>query len=174
MCGIKSLIHSQTSTVTPLNLRMDNYFHPTLYWTCNYLSILGLNLNHVRKRKKQTSRTNVRHHLGTRQMAIEYYGHLQAKLRSTIWILYIEIEATKQTQQNSGWQQAAAIVMILHIFKISLFSSLPYAWNTLQMQFLWFTIYLQWCSPMPPTKSYTSGRYNRVLKHYPGWPDIYR
>ena len=31
MCGMKLLIHLQTSTVVPLNLGMVKYFHPTLY-----------------------------------------------------------------------------------------------------------------------------------------------
>ena len=26
---------------------MDKYFHPIFYWACDYLSILGLQLNHV-------------------------------------------------------------------------------------------------------------------------------
>ena len=29
---------------------MDKWFHPTLYKGCNYLSVLGLQLNHVSKR----------------------------------------------------------------------------------------------------------------------------
>ena len=29
---------------------ISNFTSPTIYWTCNYLSILGLTLNHVRKR----------------------------------------------------------------------------------------------------------------------------
>ena len=29
---------------------MDKYFHSTLYWVCNYLSILGLKLIHISKR----------------------------------------------------------------------------------------------------------------------------
>ena len=33
-----------------LSLGMDKYFHPTLYWACDYLSMLGLKLNHVSKR----------------------------------------------------------------------------------------------------------------------------
>ena len=31
------------------SLGMDKYFHPTLYNGCNYLSMLGLKLNHVSK-----------------------------------------------------------------------------------------------------------------------------
>ena len=31
------------------SLKMDKYFHPTLYWACDYLSMLGLELNHVSK-----------------------------------------------------------------------------------------------------------------------------
>ena len=44
MCGMKLFVHSQTSTVQPLK------FHPTLYWACGYLSMLGLKLIHVSKR----------------------------------------------------------------------------------------------------------------------------
>ena len=43
-------IHSQTSTVASLKFGMGKLFHPTLYNGCNYLSILGLKLNHVSKR----------------------------------------------------------------------------------------------------------------------------
>ena len=32
------------------SLWMDKWFHPTLYQACNYLSMLGLKLNHVSKR----------------------------------------------------------------------------------------------------------------------------
>ena len=32
------------------SLGMDKQFHPTLYWTCDYLSMLGLKFNHVSKR----------------------------------------------------------------------------------------------------------------------------
>ena len=31
------------------SLGMDKLFHPTLYWVCDYLSMLGLRLNHVSK-----------------------------------------------------------------------------------------------------------------------------
>ena len=30
-------------------LGMERWFHPTLYWECNYLSMMGLKLNHVSK-----------------------------------------------------------------------------------------------------------------------------
>ena len=45
---MKLLIHFQTSMVAPLKFR--NGFHPTFYNGCNYLSMLGLKLNHVSKR----------------------------------------------------------------------------------------------------------------------------
>ena len=32
------------------SLGMDELFHPTLFWACNYLYMLGLKLNHVSKR----------------------------------------------------------------------------------------------------------------------------
>ena len=32
-----------------LSLEMDKQFHPTLYWACEYLYILGLKSNHVSK-----------------------------------------------------------------------------------------------------------------------------
>ena len=44
------LIHSQTSTVHCWSLGMDKQFHPILHHGWNYLSMLGLNLNHVSKR----------------------------------------------------------------------------------------------------------------------------
>ena len=31
------------------SLGMDKWFHPTLYWACDYLSMLGLKLHHVSK-----------------------------------------------------------------------------------------------------------------------------
>ena len=39
---MKLLIHFQTWTVQP--------FHPTLYWACDYLSMVGLKSTHVSKR----------------------------------------------------------------------------------------------------------------------------
>ena len=41
-CGMKYLIHSQTSAAAPLKFGMDKYVHPTLYNGCNYLSMLRL------------------------------------------------------------------------------------------------------------------------------------
>ena len=49
MCGIKLLIHSQTSIVQPLKFGMDNLFHSTLFRVCDYLSMLGLKFNRVSK-----------------------------------------------------------------------------------------------------------------------------
>ena len=49
-CGTKSFIHSQTSTVQRWSLGMDKPFNPSLYRGYNYLSMLGLRLNHVSKR----------------------------------------------------------------------------------------------------------------------------
>ena len=46
-CRMKLLIHSQTSTVAPLKLGMDQWFHPTPFWACSYLSMLWLKLIHV-------------------------------------------------------------------------------------------------------------------------------
>ena len=40
--GVGWGVGGQTSTVQPLKLLgMDKWFHPTLYWTCDYLSMLG-------------------------------------------------------------------------------------------------------------------------------------
>ena len=47
---MKLLTNSLASTITPLWLGMDTYFHPTLYWACEYLSILVLKLSHISKR----------------------------------------------------------------------------------------------------------------------------
>ena len=52
---MKLFIHSETSTVVPLKLGMDKYFHPTLYNGCKYLSIPELKLNYVSKRGPRTS-----------------------------------------------------------------------------------------------------------------------
>ena len=32
------------------SLGMNKWFHPTFYWACDYLSMLGLKLNHISKR----------------------------------------------------------------------------------------------------------------------------
>ena len=45
---MKLLIHSVECN--RWSLGMDKQFHPTLYWACGYLSMLGLKLNHVSKR----------------------------------------------------------------------------------------------------------------------------
>ena len=42
-------LHSQTSTMEPLNVEMDKLFHPTLYNGCDYVSMLGSKLIHVSK-----------------------------------------------------------------------------------------------------------------------------
>ena len=39
------------------SLGMDKYFHPTLYNVCNYVSMLGLKVNHVRKRDPRYTRS---------------------------------------------------------------------------------------------------------------------
>ena len=39
---------------------MDNYFHLTLYRACDYLSLVGLKLNHVTKRDPRWQKTNAR------------------------------------------------------------------------------------------------------------------
>ena len=44
ICGMKSFIHSKNSMGPPMKK-----FHPTLYQACNYLSMLGLKLNHLCK-----------------------------------------------------------------------------------------------------------------------------
>ena len=46
MCGMKLLIHTQTPMVQPLKFE----FNATLYWACDYLSMLRLKLMHVIKR----------------------------------------------------------------------------------------------------------------------------
>ena len=49
------LILSQISMTPPLILGKDKWFHPTLYWSCNYLSMLGLKINLVSKRGSRWS-----------------------------------------------------------------------------------------------------------------------
>ena len=51
-CGIELLIHSKVSAVHRWNLGMDKLLHPTLYWTCDYLSMLGLRVIHVGKTRR--------------------------------------------------------------------------------------------------------------------------
>ena len=45
---------------------MDKWFRPTFYWACDYLSMLGLKLNHVNKRGPWSlaSDINLSSHLG--------------------------------------------------------------------------------------------------------------
>ena len=47
---MKLIIQTQTSTVLPLNLELNEKFHSTLYWAYDYLSMLGSKLRHVSKR----------------------------------------------------------------------------------------------------------------------------
>ena len=57
---MKLLIHSPT-TAQPLKLKgMDWWFHRTFYWTCDYASMLGSNLNNVSKRGHCSIPTQVR------------------------------------------------------------------------------------------------------------------
>ena len=46
-CRMKLLIHFQSNG---WSLGMDKNFHPTLHNVCNYLSVVGLKLNHIRRR----------------------------------------------------------------------------------------------------------------------------
>ena len=48
-CGMKSLIHSWTSTVQPLKFRIGWVSHFTFYQVWTYLSSLGLTLNKISK-----------------------------------------------------------------------------------------------------------------------------
>ena len=50
MCGMKLLIHSETSTVEPLKLGMNKKFQSTRSTECDYLSMLELKLDHISKR----------------------------------------------------------------------------------------------------------------------------
>ena len=51
MCGMEPL--------EPLKFRNGNKeFHPTLYWACDYLSMLGLKLIHVSKRAPRNKMLN--------------------------------------------------------------------------------------------------------------------
>ena len=51
---MKLLIHSQTSTVQPLKFGNGYIISPTLYWACDYLSMLGLKLIHASQRPRQS------------------------------------------------------------------------------------------------------------------------
>ena len=46
-CGMKLLIHSETSTATTSMFRSWYVISPTLYWACEYLSMLGFNIIHI-------------------------------------------------------------------------------------------------------------------------------
>ena len=46
---MKVFIHSYTSTVSTLKFRKGYVISLTLHWACEYISILGLNLNQVGK-----------------------------------------------------------------------------------------------------------------------------
>ena len=56
------------------SLGMDKLFHPTLFWACNYLSMLGLKLNHVSKRGHSSDKTNeIQSFLTTCHYTVENY-----------------------------------------------------------------------------------------------------
>ena len=46
-CGVKLLIHSPTSMVQPLKFGNGWIISTHIFWTCHYLSMLGLKWNHV-------------------------------------------------------------------------------------------------------------------------------
>ena len=48
-CGVRLFIHSLTSMVAPWRWGTNKLLHPTLNWKCDYLSMLGLKLNHISK-----------------------------------------------------------------------------------------------------------------------------
>ena len=47
---MKLLTHSNHQRLHRWSLGMDALFHPTLYWVCDYLFMLGLKLIHISKR----------------------------------------------------------------------------------------------------------------------------
>ena len=51
--GSNNLSIPQLQRCNLWSLGMDKYFHPTFNWTCDYLFMLGLNLNHVSKKEAQ-------------------------------------------------------------------------------------------------------------------------
>ena len=55
------------------SLGMDKWFHPKLCWTCDYLSMLGLKLNHVSKRGPEVS-------MSTISLLINKYQHLELSI----------------------------------------------------------------------------------------------
>ena len=48
--GLNDLFIPKLQRLQHRSLGRDKYFHPTLYWVCDNLSMLGLKLNHVSKR----------------------------------------------------------------------------------------------------------------------------
>ena len=50
MCGWKYLSIPKLERCNRWSLGMDKLFHPTVYWACDYLSMLGLKSNHVSNR----------------------------------------------------------------------------------------------------------------------------
>ena len=48
--GMKLLIHSKISKVQQSKFAVDKQFHPSLYYACEYLAMLGIRFTHVSKR----------------------------------------------------------------------------------------------------------------------------
>ena len=83
------------------SLRMDNYFNPTLYNGCHYLSMRGLQLNHVSKRGPRCSPVRLR----LRQCLFNqnrYRYHIRSTKNITIYnnhifLIYNESNARGET-----------------------------------------------------------------------------
>ena len=77
-CGMKLFIHSQSSTIELMN----KWFHPTLCWACDYLSMLGLKLSHVNKRTPLWWHTHTLVlHTGWRRLE-------EREMLNTLWLFY--------------------------------------------------------------------------------------
>ena len=88
------------------SLGMDKQFHPTFYNGCNYLSMLGLKLNHVSKRGPKCQQTN-----------LELYGEINCCQTTTkhdkAWVVCI-IFGMCLLQNNKTTQNRIQLLRFKH------------------------------------------------------------
>ena len=125
MYGIKLLVHSHTSMVRPLKFGNGQVITPTLYYTRDYLSMLGLKLNHVCKRGPRTS---MKHGIDSLDSASSQVRSRQTMaLTNNNHTLNIYIGSTRVQWVNSSplsatymrqWTGSARVhVMVCHLFR---------------------------------------------------------
>ena len=105
------------------SLGMDKEFHPTLHWACDYLSTLGLKLNHVIKRGLwyvQFVDLNVttHHSLVINTMRPEYSTSIWQKQYVIPLYFSKEWELSKMVQEISSYSAWALIGRIWNFYGV--------------------------------------------------------